>query len=155
MIIQTIKGSVIDLAAMRGEFDLLIHGCNCFNTMKSGVAKAIATKWPGVVDADNRTTKGDVSKLGSYTTYQIDNGLIIVNAYTQYDYGHTGRYFEYAAFAQVLRELEDDYNGVLTAWIGKTRVLSPKIGSGLGGGDWNIIEKMISQSTLHFTIAEL
>jgi len=155
MIIQTIKGSVIDLAVMTGEFDLLLHGCNCFNTMGSGVARAIADKWPGVVEADNRTDKGDVYKLGSYTTYQTDSGLIIVNAYTQYHYGRSGKYFEYSAFEQVLRDLEHEYNWPLLFKERRTRVLAPKIGSGLGGGDWEVIRKMISDSSLHFTIAEL
>jgi len=154
MIIQTIKGSVIDLAAMTDEFDLLLHGCNCFNTMGSGVAKAIADKWPGVVEADNRTDKGDVYKLGSYTTYVTDTGLIIVNAYTQYHYGRKDKYFEYSAFDQVLRGLEDEYNSPFR-FSRASRVLAPKIGSGLGGGDWEVISKMISLSSLNFTIAEL
>ena len=35
-----VKGNLVTLA-LAGEFDVIIHGCNCFNTMGSGVAKDI------------------------------------------------------------------------------------------------------------------
>jgi len=151
MIVEYIKGDVTVLAE---KYDVLVHGCNCFNTMGSGVAKAIATKWPGVVDADNRTIRGDMTKLGSYTTYQTDSGLIIVNAYTQYDYGRDGKtYFKYGAFMTIIKDLEE-YD-ILSSIAGHAEFIVPRIGSGLGGGDWKTISWVLQQSPLRFTVAEL
>jgi O-acetyl-ADP-ribose deacetylase (regulator of RNase III) len=35
-----VKGDIIDIAK-RGKFDVIIHGCNCFNTMGACIAKTI------------------------------------------------------------------------------------------------------------------
>lgn len=35
---KTIQGNFIHLA-QNGEFDLIVHGCNCFCTMGAGIAK--------------------------------------------------------------------------------------------------------------------
>ena len=40
-----IKGDLIKLA-IKGDFDVIIHGCNCFCTMGAGIAKSIKTAFP-------------------------------------------------------------------------------------------------------------
>ena len=40
-----IKGDLIKLA-QAGEFDVIVQGCNCFNTMGSGLAKQIKAEIP-------------------------------------------------------------------------------------------------------------
>ena len=40
MLMKTIQGNLIHLA-QNGEFDLIVHGCNCFCTMGAGIAKGI------------------------------------------------------------------------------------------------------------------
>lgn len=37
---KVIKGDLVELA-LEGKFDVIIHGCNCFNTMNAGIAKQI------------------------------------------------------------------------------------------------------------------
>jgi O-acetyl-ADP-ribose deacetylase (regulator of RNase III) len=32
--------------AKEGEFDLIVHGCNCFCTMGGGIAKGIKREFP-------------------------------------------------------------------------------------------------------------
>ena len=86
---KTISGDLIHLAKS-GDFDLIVHGCNCFCTMGPGIAKAIKAVFPAACDADLATAKGDRSKLGTCTFAVIDqNGapLVLVNAYTQFDTG--------------------------------------------------------------------
>jgi O-acetyl-ADP-ribose deacetylase (regulator of RNase III) len=63
MNMNRIKGDLIELA-IDGEFDLIIHGCNCFCTMGAGIAKTIKQKFPEAYKADLETEKGDKSKLG-------------------------------------------------------------------------------------------
>jgi len=136
---KTIKGDIVKLV-LDGHFDVIVHGCNCFHTMNSGVAKAIRAQFPEVYDTDTRLTeKGDISKLGKISiTFLNRNGFsfYIVNAYTQYDYGYDGkRRVDYDAirncFSRVAESFED------------RRIAYPKIGAGLAGGDWSIISSII------------
>jgi len=78
---KTIKGDLIDLA-LKGEFDLIVHGCNCFCTMGAGIAKTIKQKFPADYQADLETQKGDESKLGKISWAKIEletRSLIVVN----------------------------------------------------------------------------
>lgn len=132
-----IKGDLI-----KTEARVIVHGCNCFCNMGSGVAKAIKLHFPEAFQADQETTRGDKKKLGTIS-YAESKGKLVVNAYTQHGYGHQARQikgksdlFEYRKFVSCLaaiRELtsEDD------------TIAFPKIGAGLAGGDWDKIEEMI------------
>ena len=49
-----VKGCLIELA-VEGNFDVIVHGCNCFNTMGAGIAKQIKKK------ASNKQTQAKTS----------------------------------------------------------------------------------------------
>ena len=94
-----LKGDLIKLA-LKGDFDVIVHGCNCFCTMGAGIAKAIKSTFPTAYQADLKTVKGDRSKLGSYSMATIENNghkITVVNAYTQYHYGGPGNKADYNA----------------------------------------------------------
>lgn len=136
---KKIKGDLIELA-INGEFDLIIHGCNCFCTMGAGIAKTIRQKFPEAYKADLKTEKGDKSKLGkiSWTKSQIGNGngeLVIVNGYTQFDWKGRGRKADYEAIREVFKTVKEVFSGL--------RIGYPAIGAGLAGGDWKIISEII------------
>ena len=98
-----IKGDLIKLA-IKGDFDVIIHGCNCFCTMGAGIAKSIKAAFPEAYKADMETLKGDKEKLGNFSAANIKrNGqeITIVNAYTQYHYGGTGIKVDYSAIQVV------------------------------------------------------
>lgn len=102
------KGNLLDLAE-QGEFNIIIQGCNCHNTMGSGIAKEIRERYPEAYEADLKTVKGDKTKLGTYsatTAPKKDPSFVIINAYTQYDFNKEGEpfadRFEYAAFQNIL-----------------------------------------------------
>ncbi|MFA5586996.1 MAG: hypothetical protein WDA02_10835 [Saccharofermentanales bacterium] len=59
---KEIEGDLIELSK-QGHFDIIAHGCNCFNTMKSGIAKSIVDTWNGVDIIDKQTRKGDYNEL--------------------------------------------------------------------------------------------
>lgn len=50
-----------------GEVSVIAHQTNCFNTMNSGVAKAIRQLYPEAYFADCKTVKGDYKKLGGFS----------------------------------------------------------------------------------------
>ena len=131
-----VYGDLIDLAK-KGEFDVIVHGANCFNTMGGGIAKQIRDQFPEAYAADCATRKGDRAKLGQYTFATVNN-LTIINAYTQYDfnrYGKSADLFDYEAFAYILNDLVPAYPG--------KRFGFPLIGTGLAGGDPIIIIEML------------
>jgi O-acetyl-ADP-ribose deacetylase (regulator of RNase III) len=134
------KGNLIDMAE-QGHFDVIVHGCNCFCTMGSGIAKEIRERYPLAYRADQLSESGNREKLGSLTMAVVESGdheFAIVNAYTQYSYnrkGETKDLFEYGAFLDVLLTLVETS--------GEQRIGLPYIGMGLAGGDKDLIIKLI------------
>lgn len=141
--LQLAKGNLIDMAE-RGLFDVIVHGCNCHNTMGSGIAKEIRERYQGAYDADTLATKqwnNPLAKLGNFSTYAtVGKGkpFVIVNAYTQLDYNKTGEEFtdrfEYESFYLILKKLEA---------LGPINFGFPYIGMGLAGGDKDRIIAML------------
>jgi O-acetyl-ADP-ribose deacetylase (regulator of RNase III) len=134
---KEIEGDLIKLAE-EGEFDLIVHGCNCFCTMGAGIAKGIKASFPEAYKADKQTTKGDKKKLGSISYAKIskkDHEIIVVNAYTQYNYKGRGTKADYAAIKSCFKEIKKKFSG--------RKIGFPKIGAGLAGGDWGTISEII------------
>jgi O-acetyl-ADP-ribose deacetylase (regulator of RNase III) len=133
------KGNLLDLAEA-GEFDIVVQGCNCFNTMGGGIAREIRERYPQAADVDSMTVCGDYTKLGNWTSENVilKNGTItfdIINAYTQYNMSQGTDVFEYTAFQLILEKLTFVYPG--------KRIGLPYIGMGLAGGDKDVIIPMI------------
>lgn len=120
---------------------VVIHGCNCFNTMGAGLAKVIAKQWPEADAIDKTTKKGDKSKLGNYSFANVDGRLVIVNLYTQYHYG-AGLQLSYDALEAGLIMVVHQSNELYHSPI----YLIPKyIGCGYAGGDYNIVKDIVSR----------
>jgi len=135
--INTIYGDLIE-KAKNGEFDVIIHGCNCFCTMGGGIAKTIKNEFIEAFNADRKTIKGSKDKLGTCSFANIErNGFnfIVVNAYTQFNYGY-GKMADYDAIEQCMKWIKDSFKG--------KRFGLPLIGAGLAGGDWNKILQIIN-----------
>lgn len=137
---KTVKGDLIKLA-LQGNFDVIIHGCNCFCTMGAGIAKTIKQKFPEAYQADLKTEKGDQSKLGtiSFAEITLKSGkqLIVVNGYTQFNWRGSGRKADYDAIRNVFKEVKNQFSGL--------RIGYPAIGAGLAGGNWDVISKIIAE----------
>lgn len=155
MTLQYKEGCLIQ-ALKSGEVQAIGHQANCFHTMNSGVAKAIRLAFPGAYFADTSlTVKGDRSKLGTFSIYQAyphelsgEPGLIY-NLYGQYNYGYDAAgYTDYAALEQALRAMRED----LLTGNNLRRVGFPRIGAGLGGGDWTYIAGMVDAIFTDFEV---
>ena len=130
-----ITGDLLEYAKIK-QFDVIVHGANCFCTMGSGIAKQIKEQFPEAYEADCKTTKGDILKLGSYTYRKARHyDFIIVNGYTQYNYGTDSPKADYEAITLVMRKINFNFKG--------RTIGMPKIGAGLAGGDWDRIKKII------------
>ena len=131
-----VKGDLLTMGK-NNEFDIILHGCNCFNMMGAGIAAQISQQFPDAQMADNETLRGDPGKLGSYTI-GMSGRLVILNCYTQFGVSSTGSdVFEYIAFERVLDKIAHRF--------GKWRIGLPLIGMGLACGDEGRILPMIEQ----------
>jgi O-acetyl-ADP-ribose deacetylase (regulator of RNase III) len=169
MIIE-IEGDLIDLA-LKGNFDVIVHGCNCFCQMRNGLAPQMAkafgcdkfslelseyaNEYGDIIPTNN---VGDVNKLGQiqYKIFGIKNEkvywivqvgsdihkLAVVNAYTQFKYGTNHHDGDETPF---------DYEA-FTLCMRKInhrfngyKIGLPRIGAGLAGGDWEIIKQIITK----------
>jgi O-acetyl-ADP-ribose deacetylase (regulator of RNase III) len=134
--LKHVKGNLLDLAEA-GAFDIVVQGCNCFNTMGGGIAREIRERYPVAASVDMETVKGDYRKLGTWTECDAGetNRFTIVNAYTQYNMSQGTDVFEYNAFQLILEKLAFVYPG--------KRFGLPYIGCGLAGGEQETIVDMI------------
>jgi len=145
-----VNGNLINMAK-DGKFDVIIHGCNCFNTMGAGIAKNIKREFPEAYQADLRTIKGDRKKLGSVSvgSHLLPSGktLRVVNAYTQYTYGR-GNDFVLDAYISAMSQAFDQFPN--------RRIGMPLIGCGLAGGEWSalkpILEELVNFKNANVTV---
>jgi O-acetyl-ADP-ribose deacetylase (regulator of RNase III) len=132
---RIVEGDLVKMA-LAGEFDVIIHACNCQNNMGAGIADTIGDVFQQALLADQMTMLGDYTKMGTYSSVK-EKGVIIVNAYTQYKYGRDKMHTEYDAVRSVFKLIKKDFTGM--------RIGYPLIGCGLGGGDWDIVSKIIDE----------
>ncbi|MBW2659236.1 MAG: macro domain-containing protein [Deltaproteobacteria bacterium] len=136
---KTVNGDLIQLA-VKGHFDIIIHGCNCFCTMGAGIARTISLEFPEAMAADAATVAGDRQKLGNYshaTVSRNSHTITIINGYTQYSYAGKAPLADYEAIQTLFFRLKKKFSG--------KRFGYPKIGAGLAGGDWDKISSIIDQ----------
>lgn len=137
MIKIAIKGDLIQ-AFKEGNYFAMVHGCNCFCNFGAGLAVAVAKNFPSSFKADQATTYGDKTKLGTYSFAETKYGTVI-NAYTQYNYGWGKRNADYDAIKSVFEKINEDFKGKV--------ICIPKIGCGLAKGEWKVVKKIINEVT--------
>lgn len=137
MIRQYVNGNVLEAFA-NNKYDGIIQGCNCFHAMASGFAPQVVSQYPIAQEVDNKTEYGDWGKLGDYSRADTVNGMII-NGYTQYRPGRCPADQLYANIRELFTRLNKEYAGMVFG--------IPKIGSGVAGGDWDTIAKIIQETT--------
>jgi O-acetyl-ADP-ribose deacetylase (regulator of RNase III) len=139
--IKNVKGNLLD-----SNCDYICHQVNCRGRMASGIAKQIRERFPEVYD-HYRTRYEDVVNLGidpdkmvgSTDIVKLENDIRhVINIYSQRSYGYDGgRYTSYKAFRYALECLKKEIPTSCTFGFPKY------IGCGLGGGDWNVVSKII------------
>jgi O-acetyl-ADP-ribose deacetylase (regulator of RNase III) len=135
---KSIDGDLIKLSK-QGKFDVIIHGCNCFLTFGKGIALQVKREFPEAYQQDKNTVYGDIKKLGTFTSAYIKKyHIIVINAYTQYDYrGFQNKInVDYSAVKKCFTKIKEMH--------GDKRIGIPMIGAGLAGGDWNKIYNIIN-----------
>lgn len=120
----------------------VLHQANCFNTLGNakGIARVLATAFPEIVEADNKTIKGDRGKLSTFTHAPIRENLHVFNCYGQYNYGSNPNvtYTDTESLAHSMGAVHSMMTGfdIDPIWI-----LPKLIGAGLAHGDYETIRK--------------
>lgn len=164
------KGNLLDLCE-DGTFEYMMHGCNCFHAMGSGIAGTIAQRYPIVAEVDRRLThRGSPSKLGDYTKQEVTTKQVCVpseprgwrddelhpspkftsvtldNPFTVinlYTQFNPGADFIPSIFPAAVQRINEDFAG-------KT-IGIPLLGCGVGGGNWH---KVMNDLLIHGSAIE-
>lgn len=149
--ITYIKGDLL-----KSDCNVIVHGCNCQGSMGSGIAKSIREQFPDAYEqykqlCDNTTRKRTL--LGTIQAIHIEDEQYIINAFTQEAYGVApDRYVSYDAVDECMSRIGRWYTKHNSYKIGL-----PKIGAGLGGGSWPVIEAIVKEHLdgFHVEVYEL
>jgi O-acetyl-ADP-ribose deacetylase (regulator of RNase III) len=153
------------------EKGVIVHSVNCIGGV-GGLAGAIARKWP--INAEKYRSHvwnqaSPIMLLGSVFEVNVAHNVIVANLFGQNNVGTNERQTEYSALIAGFKriastnfegndEREVDYGtpfGLIKERIDLTDIYIPyKIGCGLGGADWNIVEEIIHKifDSSHFDV---
>lgn len=124
-----IKGDILE-----SDEKFIMHGCNAQGVMGSGIALQIKKKYPEAYDLYREAYEENGLGLGDVVVKNVHDGKVILNAITQDGFGPDKRHVHYGAITAAI--IQCMMNGV-------PRLAMPKIGAGLGGGDWTVIEELL------------
>lgn len=157
------KGSLVD------QKGILLHGVNDaqWGAMGAGVAKALFTKWPKVrqyymvwaktndspelVMSKWTATYSNPFKLGRLQTIKVEDDVYVTNAVTQSDPGgYCGLApIRYQSVEECLMRLK-----VVQEHL-KLPVHTIRLGCGLAGGSWKVIEEIINRVGVDLTVWDI
>lgn len=137
---------------LNASTNIICHQVNCKGKMDSGIAKQIKDNYSIVYYKyiEHLKSVGRVKALGNIQPIVIDKHRIIINLYSQYDYGYDKNkiYTNYYAFKLCLKRLREYLleNNI------KELSLPKYIGCGYGNADWKIIHDVISEILKDFRV---
>lgn len=139
--VKYVKGDVLESGA-----DIIAHGCNCVGGFGSGVAGQIVKRYPLARDFYLHKFEHEGWKLGEVqfvTVEKVRAQRYIANCATQQEYYPRNKvHADYQAIRVCMQKVKE------FAQNNDLSVALPKIGAGLAGGDWNVIE-LILQEVFH------
>jgi O-acetyl-ADP-ribose deacetylase (regulator of RNase III) len=159
-IVKEIKGDLLEAPQ-----PFIAHGVNCKGLINPGLGRKMNEKWPSSLDKYqdycNKYNNDPKMLLGvSLSTYEEDDKKVLFHIFTQEDVGVDGRQINYGALAKGFISINDslkymhdvDQENNPEETIPMPELSIPKIGSGLGGGDWAILREIIDICTPDISI---
>ncbi|MFS2027514.1 macro domain-containing protein [Massilia sp. CT11-137] len=125
------------------------HGCNCAGAMGKGIAVTFREKWPLMYARYRELCKTGAFVLGDVFEW-TDGATRIYNLGTQRTWRSKADVSAIKISMTRLKKLLTDAE--------ISEIYMPRIGAGLGGGDWNeiksIIEWSFGESPIHVYVCE-
>ena len=142
-----------DLLAQRKG--ILVHGCNGTKLPAGGIAGLIFKKWPGAEAAHHYlltqlNIDSPTEALGLTSVFPVEEDnlehpqLVIFNAITQ-SFPGSGS-LSYSAIRDCCERLNEYASFYKYHCCKDIPIIMPKIGSGIAGGDWDIISQIIDET---------
>ena len=130
------------------EEKIIVHGCNAKGVMGAGVAKEIKRKYPFAFNLYRWHYENEGLKLGQVIIAKCKGDKLIMNAIIQTNYGRENKkYVSYNAIERCMsfinNEIKNNKKTYEKVW--GSAIAMPKIGAGLAGGNWSIIEEIIEK----------
>lgn len=132
---------------LTSDCDVIGHQSNCRMGFGSGIAGQIRRKFPYAYEVFASDSRKPQDKLGSYCVSKEHQPYYIFNLYGQDYYGNDGKqYTDYKALESAIRGmLERIRKWKLNSGLSFKVGLPFKIGCGLAGAHWYIVEKIIDR----------
>lgn len=165
---QVVKGDLIRMA-LKGEFDVIAHGVNCYGVQRAGIAKKMNKHFKTEEYSLEKRYWGNPNKLGmiQFRRFRMvsdepilldrnsiiqdpeSNTFYVINCYTQFKYSKQSPQIDYDALRLCMRKINMMFP--------KRRVGLPWIGCGLAGGDKEKVKKIFEEelTNVRLTIVEL
>lgn len=138
---------------------VIVHSVNCIGAV-GGLAGAIARKWPKNAEqyrSHVKRQKIPIMLLGSVFEVNVAHNIIVANLFGQNNVGTRERQTEYSALIAGFKSIASTYfkgNDTETKDFGAIGLedvkiqlqdvyIPYKIGCGLGGADWSIVEEIL------------
>ena len=147
-LIDVVKGMIARRTTDTNKI-YVAHGCNCFGAMAAGFAAQVARHFPAAAKADRvyaKQFKTDIDKeigqLGTLSGAEIGHGTVMFNLYSQL---YPGADFRLDAFERAFDEMMLILEESVSDDEVKPLLLMPRIGAGIGGGNWKEILAVITK----------
>lgn len=134
------KGNLFDHIDLNKK-TVIFHICNDEGGYGRGFAKELAEKYPRARTLYKKWFKyKNHFELGNIQYVKLDKNLYVINMLAQHGYKTKSNPepLDYKALRKCLKE----YNDV--AFLKDAKIIMPKLGTGLAGGDWEKIQVIIS-----------
>ena len=144
--IKIIDGNLFD-----SEANIIGHQCNCQGVMGSGVAAEARHRYPNVFEAYRKDYINGKLKLGYVCFATAKTDQVIANMCAQNIFGYDGGiYTNYEALQKCLDTVKEYATFEYDV---KPVIAFPYLMSCYrGGGDWNIVYKMIEDTFTDFDV---
>ncbi len=134
---------------LNAETQFICHQVNYQGKMSAGLAKQIKDKWPEIFESYLLFIKNNswevISETGSYDKCLTqDKSKVVLSIFGQKYYGRDKDYTIYDILEKSFKRIKNDirvFNHVQNKDF--SLGIPYKFGSGLSGGDWNIVYKII------------
>lgn len=146
--IKNIDGNLFDSQA-----SIICHQTNCQGVMGSGVALEVKQRYPNVFNAYKKDYEDGKLKLGyvCFVSEDKNKSQVIANMCGQNTYGYGGEL--YTHYDKLQKCLDNVLHFALTQYDIKPTIAFPYLMScHRGGGNWNIVQKMIEDTFKDFDI---
>lgn len=145
-----VKGDAFELFFKSTTSAVIMHGANCQARMGAGFALQVRNKLAPLYYLDQYDKRNATEKFGNYSAVVVgtveDQIKIGVNLYTQFN---PGADFDITALRNSLKafrfSIPLEQRAIFNIYL-------PKIGTGIGGGDWEEILPVIKKELADFNV---